>query len=96
MNTSFHHHDVDRAYVSLALTADNTTLHVRMGLRHLEIQMVSSDALEAAMQLLRRRMTISLKEIRAIRDAWNEATMRHRTSFSTSCLSVRFEEQENV
>jgi predicted trehalose synthase len=85
MNTSFHMTRIDRAYASLALTRNDTTLHgerapsmrVQIGSQRLEIGMASSETLEAAMQQLRRRMTITLSETRAICDAWNAATAEH-------------------
>ncbi len=71
MNTTFHMTGIDRAYASLALTSSENALHVRIGLRHLEIEMVSRETLEGAMLDLRRRMTISLSQTRAICAAWN-------------------------
>jgi hypothetical protein len=74
MNTSFHMTGIDRAYTSLALTSSGNTLNTRIGLQRLEMEMVSAEALEGAMRDLRRRMTITLSQTRAICAAWNTVT----------------------
>jgi hypothetical protein len=63
MNTSFHMTNIQHAYSSLALTSHGTTLHARIGRRHLEIPMGSTRALATAMQNLRREMIVTPDEI---------------------------------
>jgi hypothetical protein len=74
VNTTFHMTGIDRAYTSLALTSNGHRLNAHIGLERLEIEMASREILEAAMHDLRRRMTITLNEVRVICDAWNVAT----------------------